>query len=118
MKLKRHSSWYETYETDQGEQPRKAFIDRCQNSKPTCPLVEEQPQASGTTGSGDVSAKPQSMYKINEIGNFVGCSLSERDRKPLLLNSWTPSSYDFQWYTQASRSDVSKCNGWRRSLSG
>jgi len=36
------------------------------------------------------------MYKINDIGNFVGRSLNERDRKTLLLNSWTPSSsYDF-----------------------
>jgi len=36
------------------------------------------------------------MYKINNIVNFVGRSLSERDRKTLLLNSWSPSpSYDF-----------------------
>jgi len=36
------------------------------------------------------------MYKINDVGNFVGRSLSERDRKTLLLNRWTPSSlYDF-----------------------
>jgi len=28
MKLKRHSS---SYETDQGEEPQKIFIDRCQN---------------------------------------------------------------------------------------
>jgi len=36
------------------------------------------------------------MCKINDIGNFVGRSLSERDRKTLLLNSWTPSySFDF-----------------------
>jgi len=33
VKLNRHSS---SYETDQGEQPRKVFIDRCQNSRPTC----------------------------------------------------------------------------------
>jgi len=48
VKLKRHSS---SYETDQGEQPRKVFIDRCQNSRPTCPPVAVQPQASGATGS-------------------------------------------------------------------
>ena len=57
VKLKRHSS---SYETDQGEQPRKVFIDRCQNSRPTCSPVEEQPQASGATGSDDVSANPRS----------------------------------------------------------
>jgi len=32
VKLKRHSSSYETCE---GEQLRKAFIDQCQNSRPT-----------------------------------------------------------------------------------
>ena len=82
---KRHSS---SYETDQGKQPRKVFIDRCQNSRPTCWPVEEQ--ASGAIGSDDVSANPQSMHKIIDIGNFVGRSLSERDRITLLLNSWTP----------------------------
>jgi len=66
--LERHSS---SYETDQGEQPRNVFIDRCQNSRPTCPPVEEQPQASGATGSDDVSTNPASTYKINDIGNFV-----------------------------------------------
>jgi len=75
-----------------GREASKSFIDRCQNSRPTCPPVEEQ--ASGASGSDDVSANPPSMYKINDIGNFVGCSLSERDRKTSLLNSWTPSSYD------------------------
>jgi len=36
------------------------------------------------------------MHKTVDIGNFVGRSLSERDRRTLLLNSWTPlSSYDF-----------------------
>ena len=58
VKLKSHSS---SCETDQGKQPRKVFIDRCQNSRPTCPPVEEQPQASGATGSDDVSANPPSM---------------------------------------------------------
>ena len=85
--IKRHSSSYDTY---QGEQPRKVFIDRCQNSRPTCPQVEEQPQASGATGSDDISANPPSMHKIIDIGNFAGRSLSERDRITLLLNSWTP----------------------------
>jgi len=61
VKSKRHSS---SYETDQGEQPRKVFIDRCQNSTPTCPPVEKQPQASCATGSYDVSANPPSMHKI------------------------------------------------------
>jgi len=37
------------------------------------------------------------MHKIIDIGNFGGRSLSERDRKTLLLNTWTPlSSYDFR----------------------
>jgi len=37
------------------------------------------------------------MHKIIDIGNFVGRSLSERDRRALLLNSWTlPSPYDFR----------------------
>jgi len=45
VKLKRHPS---SYETDQGEQPRKDFIDLCQNGRPTCPPAEEQPQASGS----------------------------------------------------------------------
>ena len=60
VKSKRHSSSYETY---QGKQPRKAFIDRCQNSRPTWPPVEEQPQASCATGSDDVSAKPQACIR-------------------------------------------------------
>ena len=63
VKLKRHSS---SYETDQGEKPQ-SFIHRCQNSRPTCPPVEEQ--ASGATGSDD-SANPRSMYKVNDIGNL------------------------------------------------
>jgi len=61
VKLKRHSS---SYETDQGDKPRKVFIDRCQKSRPTCPPVEEQPQASGAAGSYDVSANPPSKHKI------------------------------------------------------
>jgi len=52
-------------------QPRKVFTDRYQNSWPTCSPVGEQPQASGASGSDDVSANPVSMYKINDIGNFV-----------------------------------------------
>jgi len=37
------------------------------------------------------------MHKTIDIGNFVGQSLSERDRRTLLLNSCTPlSSYDFR----------------------
>ena len=48
VKLKRNSS---SHETDQGEQPGKVFIDRCQNGRSTCPPVEEQPQASGATAS-------------------------------------------------------------------
>ena len=66
VKLKRHSS---SYETDQGEKPR-SFIHRCQNSRPTCPPVEEQSQASGATGSDDVSANPPSMYEVDDIGNL------------------------------------------------
>ena len=93
VKIKRHSS---SYETDQGKQPRKVFIDRCQNSRPTCSPVEEQPQASCATGGDDVSANPPSMHKNIDIGNFAGRSLSERDRITLLLNSRTPSSYDFR----------------------
>ena len=51
VKSKRHSC---SYETDQGKQPRKVFIDGCQNSRPTCSPVEEQPQASCATGRDDV----------------------------------------------------------------
>ena len=76
VKLKRHSS---SYERDQGEQPRNVCIDGCQNSRPTCSPVEEQ--ASGATGSDDVSANPQSMHKIIDIVSFVGRSLSESDRR-------------------------------------
>jgi len=37
------------------------------------------------------------MHNIIDIGNFMSRSLSERDRKTLLLNSWTPlSSCDFR----------------------
>jgi len=72
VKVKRHLS---SCETDQGKKPRKVFIDRCQNSRPTCPQSKEQPQASGATGSDDVSPNPLSMYKINDIVNFVGRSL-------------------------------------------
>ena len=93
VKLQRHSS---SYETDQRKQPRKVFIDRCQNSRPPCPPIEEQPQASCATGNDDVSANPQSMHKIIDIGNLAGRSLSERDRRTLLLNNWTPSLYDFR----------------------
>ena len=93
VKLKRRSS---SYKTDQGKQPRKVFIDRCQNSMPTCPPVEEQPQAACATCSDDISANPPSIHKIIDIGNFAGRSLSERDRRTLLLNSWTPSPYDFR----------------------
>jgi len=59
------------YETYQGEQPRKVFIDRRQKSRPTCPLVEEHSQASGATGSDSVLANPVNMYKINDSGNCV-----------------------------------------------
>ena len=158
VKLKRHSS---SYETDQGKQPRKVFIffltgvrnsrptcpffiffyffltgvrtvglpalflfffyffsDRCQNSRPTCPPVEEQPQASCATSSDDVSANPTSMHKIIDIGNFAGRSLSERDRRTSLLKITGLHLHTiFVWYTEASRSNVSKCDGWR-SLSG
>jgi len=48
VRLKRNSS---SHETDQGEQPGKVFIDRCQNGRSTCPPVEEQPQAAGATAS-------------------------------------------------------------------
>jgi len=48
VKLKRHSS---SYETDQGDKPRKVFIDLCRNSRPTCPPAVVQRQASGATGS-------------------------------------------------------------------
>jgi len=75
VKLKRHSS---SYETDQGQQPRKVFIDRCQNSRPTCPPVEEQPQASRAIGSDDVSANPPSMHKI--IGVREGILLGGRKK--------------------------------------
>ena len=91
VKIKRHSS---SYETDQGKQPRKVFIDRCQNGRPTCPPVEEQ--ASCATGSDDVSANPPSMHKIIDIGNLARRSLSERDRRTSLLNSWTPSPHEFR----------------------
>ena len=74
----------------------EVFIDRCQNSRPTCPPVEEQPQASCATGSDDISANPPSMNKIIDVGNFAGRSLSERDRRTSLLNSWTPSPCDFR----------------------
>jgi len=67
VKLKRHSS---SYETDQGKQPRNVFIDRCQNSRPTCPPVEEQPQASYATGSDDVSAYPQACIRLLTLGTL------------------------------------------------
>jgi len=80
----------------------------------TCPPVEEQPQASGADGSDDVSANPVSMHKINDIGNFVGRFLSERDRKTLLVNSWTPSSsYDFPVvHTGLQKRRFQMQNGW------
>ena len=67
VKLKRHLS---SYETDQGKQPRKVFIDRCQNSRPTCPQIEEQPQASCATGSDNVSAN---NYKIIDMHDIQAC---------------------------------------------
>ena len=37
------------------------------------------------------------MHNIIDIGNFMSRSLTERDRRTLLLNSWAPlSSYDFR----------------------
>ena len=44
VKLKRHSS---SYETDQGQQPRKVFIDRCQNSRP----IQKSPSNASHTSS-------------------------------------------------------------------
>jgi len=66
------------------------------DSRHTCSPVEEQPQASCATGIDDVSANPPSMHKIIDVGNFAGRSLSEHDRRTFLLNSWTPSPYDFR----------------------
>jgi len=82
LKLKRHSS---SYETDQGEQPRKVFIDQCQNSRPTYPPVEEQSQASGATGSYDVSANSPSMHKI--IGVREGILLEGRKKIAQKINN-------------------------------
>jgi len=75
VKLKRHSS---SYETDQGDKPRKVFIDRCQKSRPTCPPVEEQPQASGATGSYDILANSPSKRKI--IGVRQGFLLGRAEK--------------------------------------
>jgi len=37
------------------------------------------------------------MHNIIELGNFMSRSLSDRDRRTLLLNGWTRlSSYDFR----------------------
>jgi len=83
VKLKRYSS---SYETDQGEQPRKVFIDRSQNSRHTCPQVEEQPKASGATGSDDVSANPPSMHKI--IAVREGILLGGRKKFALKITIW------------------------------
>jgi len=80
VKLKRHSS---SYETDQDEQPRKVFIDRCQNGRPTCPPVEEQPQASGATASDDVSANPPSTHK--SIGVREGILLGRGKKFALII---------------------------------
>jgi len=82
VKSKSHSS---SYETDQGEQPRKVFIGRCQNSTPTCPPVEKQPQASGATGSYDVSANSPSMHKI--IGVREGILLEGWKKFALKINN-------------------------------
>ena len=68
VKLKRHSS---SYAKDQGKQPRKVFIDRCQNSRPTCPPVEEQPQASCATGSDDVSANPSRLLTLGTLRDVL-----------------------------------------------
>ena len=65
VKLKRHSS---SYETDQGEQPRKVFIDGCQNSRPTCSPIEEQ--ESGAIGSDDVSANPEACIRLLTLGTL------------------------------------------------
>jgi len=53
----------------------KVFIDRCQNSTPTCPPVEKQPQASCATGSYDVRRIPR-MHKIIVV------------REGILLQGW------------------------------
>ena len=57
----------------------KVFIDRCQNSTPTCPPVEKQPQASGATGSHNVSTNPPSMHKVIGV------------RQGILLEGWKNS---------------------------
>ena len=82
VKLKRHSS---SYETDQGDKPRKVFIDRCQMSRPTCPPVEEQPQASGATGSYHVAANLPSKHKI--VGARQGSLLEGRKTFALKINN-------------------------------
>ena len=65
VQLKRHSY---SYETDQGEQPRKVVIDGCQNSRPTCSPIEEQ--ASGAIGSDDVSANPKACIRLLTLGTL------------------------------------------------
>ena len=67
VKLKRRSS---SYETDQGEKPRKVLFTGVRTVGLPDHRLKEQPQASGATGSDDVSANPPSMCKVNDIGNL------------------------------------------------
>jgi len=65
--------------------PRKVFIDRCQKSRPTCLPVEERPQASGATGSDDVSANPPRKHKI--IGVHQNILLEGQQEFALKINN-------------------------------
>jgi len=89
VKSKRHSS---SSETDQSEQPRKDFICQCQNSRPTCSPVEEQPQASGATGSCDVSANLPSMHKIIGVRESILLGAG-RKKFALKINNLPKNNY-------------------------
>jgi len=63
----------------------KVFIDRSQNSRHTCPPVQKLPQASGATGSDDVSANLPRMHKT--IGIREGILLGEAEKICLKINN-------------------------------
>jgi len=66
------------------------------NNWPICPPVRRAATGVLCNWKCDVSANPPSMHKIIDSGNFAGRFLSEHNRRTLLLNSWTPSPYDFR----------------------
>ena len=94
----------------------KRFIDRYQNCRSTCPSLEKQPQASGATGSDEILANSPSIYKINDIGNFVedfffGLWVNATENLHCQLAGLLHLHTIFLWYTQGCSGAGTRGNG-------